>query len=158
VRDATRYRPCVGAVIFNSEGKVWIGRRPGAHAPHNWQFPQGGQDKDETPEQSLWREMHEEIGLTSDTANILARTETRLTYDFPPHVLAKKRFNFIGQRQHWFALRLTGSVSFDFTHEDPPEFNAWRWADLHEAVTLCVPFKRHVYEAVAGRFLDYTHP
>ena len=160
MKDPALYRPlyraCVGAVLFNPDGHVWIGRRPGAPAPHNWQFPQGGQDAGETPEQTLWREMREEIGLRPEDARILARTEAELTYDFPPHVLARKRFDFIGQRQTWFALRVARDQSFDFTHEDPPEFDAWRWADLHEAVTLCVPFKREVYEAVAGRFLEFA--
>jgi putative (di)nucleoside polyphosphate hydrolase len=44
------YRPCVGIMVLNAEGWVWVGRR--ADAPGEpegrgswWQMPQGGIDK-----------------------------------------------------------------------------------------------------------------
>lgn len=151
MRDLRAYRPCVGALIVNTSGKVWLGRRFGASAPHNWQFPQGGTD-DEPPETALWRELAEEIGLQPSEAIILDRTEQELFYDFPPEVLARKRFDFVGQRQHWFVLEVAREQTFRFDLEDPPEFDAWRWATMHQAVDGVIPFKAALYQAVAGRF------
>ena len=149
--DPSRYRPCVGAVIVNDDGRVWLGKRFGVDGPHCWQFPQGGTDG-EPAEDALWRELHEEIGLRRSDVDVLDRTERELFYDFPDDVLSQGRFKTVGQRQHWFALRPVRAIDFVFDREDPPEFSDWRWASMHEAVERIIPFKRSVYEAVAGRF------
>ncbi len=44
---AKRYRRNVGVVLFNREGKVWLGRRADTRGERIWQFPQGGVDKGE---------------------------------------------------------------------------------------------------------------
>ena len=156
-RNPSDYRPCVGAVILNRDGKVWLGRRYGVDGPYVWQFPQGGRDPGETSEIALWREMWEEIGLRPEHVELLDRTECELIYDYPPAVRAKKSHGKLGQRQVWFALRMNADNSvFRFDNEDPPEFTEWRWADFHEAVDGIIPFKRKVYEAVAGRFLHLS--
>ena len=158
-RDITRYRPCVGAVIFSPRGQVWLGHRYDTPLKHVWQFPQGGRDKNEDPLDALWREMWEEIGLTPKDAKLLDRTERELIYDFPADSPTRQRFDYDGQRQLWFALRLRDhDFPFDFSNENPPEFEAWRWGSFHEAVTEIVPFKRRVYEAVAGRFFHHAVP
>ncbi|MFZ6043524.1 NUDIX domain-containing protein, partial [Vibrio natriegens] len=52
--DGDGYRPNVGIVICNSHGQVFWARRYGQHS---WQFPQGGIDEGETPEQAMYREL-----------------------------------------------------------------------------------------------------
>jgi len=107
---------------------------------------------------ALWREMWEEIGLTSNDATLIDRTDRELIYDFPADSPARQRFDYDGQRQLWFALRLKSvDFPFNFSNEYPPEFEDWRWSDFHDAVTSIVPFKRQVYEAVAGRFLHHSN-
>ena len=49
--DADGYRPNVGIVVANDYGQVLWARRIGGHDA--WQFPQGGINEDETPEQAL---------------------------------------------------------------------------------------------------------
>ena len=152
------YRPNVGVVLFNREGKVWLGRRVNAPGPNNWQFPQGGVDKGEELYQAARRELREETGVASTAW--LGRTSDWLTYDFPEGYRgAKIARGWRGQRQVWFALRFTGEESeVDLMADRHVEFDAWRWADLDEATNLVIPFKRAIYEQVTAAFRRFTEP
>jgi putative (di)nucleoside polyphosphate hydrolase len=157
-QDLSLYRPNVGIVLFNPDGKVWFGRRAGTDAPHNWQFPQGGVDPGEELYDAALRELHEETGVRS--ASLLGRTEDWLTYDFPKGWTgAKAMRGWRGQKQVWFALRFEGQDSeVNLAQHAPPEFDAWRWADLEETVDLVVPFKRAAYAQVIAAFRRFAAP
>ncbi|MDP8916265.1 MAG: RNA pyrophosphohydrolase [Pseudomonadota bacterium] len=156
--DLSRYRPNVGVVLFNPQGRVWLGRRSRTPGPNNWQFPQGGVDDGEDLEAAARRELQEETGVTS--VELLGRTDDWMLYDFPPEVLARPNTRgFAGQRQVWFAFRFTGQDSeVDLKAVPPVEFDSWRWADLAEALDRVVPFKRATYAAVIDRFRRFAEP
>lgn len=151
-------RACVGIMLLNSEGKVWVGRRrpkwAGDHAAHIWQMPQGGIEKFESPKLAALRELREETGVTS--VQIMAEHPEWLTYELPDSLLGialKGRYR--GQRQKWFAMRFTGDDSeIDISARDglKAEFESWRWAPIDIVPKLIVPFKRGVYEQVASSF------
>ena len=143
------YRPCVGVVLFNPDGLVWVGQRADRREPA-WQMPQGGIDGDESPRTAAFRELHEEVGV--DSAVVLAESSAWHRYRFPPDA---KRGKYLGQTQRWFALlHCGGDGSIDLDIHPSPEFSAWRWVALDEAVALIVPFKRPVYQAFAREFSD----
>ncbi|MGD9868506.1 MAG: RNA pyrophosphohydrolase [Hyphomicrobiales bacterium] len=152
------YRPCVGILLFNREGNVWIGRRvskwDGDRSVYRWQMPQGGIDEGETPEEAAFRELEEETGTRH--AEILRASTSWHDYDLPPEAIGvalKGRYR--GQRQKWFAMRFLGKdADFDIAPKQgkPAEFDAWRWAPLTETVSLVVPFKRPVYVRLAEEF------
>lgn len=150
------YRPNVGMVVFNAEGRVWIGRRVGAPGPNNWQFPQGGVDPGEDLEAAARRELEEETGMVS--VSPLGRTEGWITYDFPPEAQGSKLARgHKGQAQAWFAFRFEGEeseVRLEMHHQ--VEFDAWRWARLDEALDLVVPFKRDAYARVIAAFSGHA--
>ena len=148
-KPAPGYRPNVGLMLLNGEGKVFVGRR--IDMPGAWQMPQGGLDQDETPEAAALRELEEEIGTRR--ATVLFASPGWIGYDFPPEIVLRAfKGNWRGQAQKWFALRFTG-VDRDFRLDGKhAEFDAWRWVERDKLVQLIVPFKRAVYTAVLADF------
>ncbi|WP_291745376.1 RNA pyrophosphohydrolase [Bauldia sp.] len=156
------YRPCVGIALFNTDGRVWVGRRSDEEAAgegdgHWWQMPQGGLDKGEDPYEAALRELYEETSIRS--VSLIREAPGWLTYDLPPALVGiswKGRYR--GQKQKWFALRFEGDESEIDVLEpgdgDPREFSEWRWETLARLPELIVPFKRAVYEQVAEAFAD----
>lgn len=143
------YRPCVGVMLVNPSGMIWVGRR--LDTPNGWQMPQGGIDEGERPCDAALRELHEEIG--TDKAEIIAESQTWHRYDLPPHLLGKAwKGKYRGQEQRWFLLRFRGCDSDIDIATDHPEFDAWQWVAPGSLSSLIVPFKRAVYEQVVAEF------
>lgn len=158
--EALPYRPCVGIVILNEEGLVWIGERvlhPQAmDNGFRWQMPQGGVDPGEDPLAAARREVFEETGITS--IEFLAEAPDWYAYDLPKEILESGRWKvkFRGQTQKWYAFRFTGDES-EINILEPPEgsdqeFLSWRWERLQNLPDLIIPFKRPVYEEVVTAF------
>lgn len=148
------YRPCVGVMLLNDKGQVFVGER--IDTPGAWQMPQGGIDPGEEPQEAALRELWEEIGVTSDQVEVLAQTTDWHTYDLPDHLLGKVwKGKYRGQKQLWFVLRLTGPESAINIETDHPEFVQWKWSNAAELVSDIVPFKRDIYEALVAEFSDH---
>jgi putative (di)nucleoside polyphosphate hydrolase len=146
------YRPCVGVMLINKEGQVFVGRRID-QTVEGWQMPQGGIDDGETPAQAVMRELKEEAG--TDKAEILREHGDWLAYDLPPHLIGVALHGkYRGQKQKWFALRFTGTDADIDLHTHEPEFATWRWVSMDELPKMIVPFKRDIYRKVIAAFKD----
>ena len=151
--DPDGYRPNVGIVLLKDDGRVFWARRVGRDG---WQFPQGGMNTDETPDEAMYRELEEETGLRADQVEILGSTHGWLRYRLPPRYVRRgQRPTCIGQKQVWFLLRMLGDdEAFRLDSHATPEFDVWRWVDFWYPAEHVVDFKRDVYR----RALRYFAP
>ncbi len=143
--DRDGFRPNVGIILLNQRSQVFWGKRI---RTHSWQFPQGGIDRGENPEQAMFRELHEEVGLFPQHVQVLARTRDWLRYEVPDRFIRRDaRGHYKGQKQIWFLLQLVGhDWDLNLRATDHPEFDAWRWNDYWVPLDVVVEFKRGVYE------------
>ena len=152
------YRPCVGIMLLNPQGRVWVGHRIDTGNDEGsgnwWQMPQGGIDDDEDPASAALRELYEETCVRS--ASLIAEAPGWFRYDLPVHLMGVAwGGRWRGQRQKWFAARFDGDdaeIDISAPGGHKAEFDAWRWAAMDELATIIVPFKREVYRDVVAAF------
>ena len=144
VIDSDGYRANVGIILMRGDGEVFLGRRTGGRG---WQFPQGGMRRGEELEESVYRELHEEVGLSRPDVEIVGSTGEWIRYRLPQKFVRRNRHPLcIGQKQRWFLLRLrSDDAKFALDSTKEPEFDQWRWASWWEPVREVIYFKRPVY-------------
>lgn len=142
--DSQGFRSNVGIILCNDAGRLLLAGRVGSRG---WQFPQGGMLQGESPQEAMFRELQEEVGLVREDVDILAETSDWLRYRLPDRYIRRaSRPLCIGQKQRWFLLRLTGpEEKLSLDHTDTPEFDRWRWVDFWHPVKEVIYFKRRVY-------------
>ena len=152
----SQYRPCVGIMLVNGAGKVFVGNRIDNRESGFWQMPQGGVDEGEDLDAAMRRELAEEVGAKPEHLEIVARLPDELFYDLPPELMGKMwGGRYCGQRQSWYLVRFTGSdADIDIAAHEHPEFCDWQWVEPERLPDLIVPFKREVYQAIVAGFRD----
>ncbi len=158
LRETLPYRPCVGVMLLNDDGLVFVGNRVD-QTMEAWQMPQGGIDKGETPRQAVMRELKEETG--TDKAEIIREHDKWLNYELPDELIGVVwKGKYRGQTQKWFALRFLGDKEdIDLSgHGHDQEFSNWKWARMEDLPKLVVPFKRTLYKKIVKAFADLAGP
>jgi len=152
------YRPCVGVMVLNRAGLVFVGRRIDQDMGEAWQMPQGGIDAGEDLVAAARRELAEETGITQ--VEVLAEAPEWFAYDLPREAVGVAlKGKYRGQRQKWFAMRFLGAdCDIDLEAHKHAEFDAFRWVEIDEVPRLIVPFKRDVYVKVVQTFRHLAKP
>lgn len=150
------YRPCVGVMLVNSQGRVFVGRRIDDKDGVAWQMPQGGIDDGEELHPAALRELSEETGVAAELVTIIAESREEHLYDLPDELIGKLwGGQYRGQRQKWLLLRFAGEdTDIRLDAHDPAEFSEWRWVEPEQLPDLIVPFKRRVYRQIVDEFRD----
>ena len=154
--DKLQYRPCVGTMLVNADGKVFVGKRIDNREGDWWQMPQGGVDEGEDLDVAMLRELAEETGAKPQHLEIVSRMDEEVRYDLPEELQGKLwGGRYKGQRQNWYLVRFTGTdADIDLAAHEHPEFCEWKWVDAELLPDLIVPFKKPIYEAVVAAFRD----
>lgn len=146
------YRPCVGVMLVNMDGKVFVGQRIDSQV-EAWQMPQGGIDDGEEEKVAALRELGEETGIGHHHVEIIAKARDEHFYDLPPELIGKLwGGRFRGQRQVWFLARFLGSDDDINIATDEPEFSEWKWISPEALPDVIVPFKRKLYRDILQEF------
>jgi putative (di)nucleoside polyphosphate hydrolase len=155
VIDSEGFRAGIAVIIVNDQKKLLWAKRIGQPA---WQFPQGGMHEGETVEETMFRELKEEIGLSSSEVKIITSTPDWLRYHLPKRLLRHHSLPLcIGQKQKWFLLQLVGEEeNIQFDHTETPEFDGWRWVNYWYPLKDVVNFKRNVYNEAMKYFAPYV--
>ena len=142
--DKSGFRLGVGIIIVNKNQQVFWAKRIGQNA---WQFPQGGMNANETPEQAMYRELHEETGLRQQDVKLLGCTRRWLRYRLPQQFIRRYTHpSCVGQKQRWFLLQLMAhDRHVNFTGNGLPEFDDWQWQNYWYPLQHVIGFKRRVY-------------
>ena len=150
------YRPCVGIMLVNAAGLVFVGRRIDNREGDWWQMPQGGIDKGEESRDAALRELAEEVGARPEHVSLIDTMREPVRYDLPEDLMGKLwGGKYRGQEQVWYLARFTGTdADIDLDAHDPPEFCDWKWVEPDQLPDLIVPFKKRVYRAVLEEFRD----
>jgi putative (di)nucleoside polyphosphate hydrolase len=148
--NTKKYRPNVAAIVLSSsypsKCEILIASR--IDVEDAWQFPQGGIDEGERPNQALFRELKEEIG--TDQVDIIAEFPEWVSYDFPPSV-ASRMAPFDGQTQKYFLVKLQKGAKIDINTEIP-EFSQFKFVKTEKLNDYITFFKRTVYKKVLKYF------
>jgi putative (di)nucleoside polyphosphate hydrolase len=150
--DPSLYRPCVGVMMVNNEGRVFVGKRIDGADTDYWQMPQGGVDPGEDLTEAALRELREETGVRRRHLDVIGALEGEIFYDLPDELKGRMwGGKYLGQRQTWFLVRFNGEdADVDLNAHKHPEFCEWKWVDPAVLPDLIVPFKVAVYRAVVA--------
>lgn len=149
--DESGYRFGVGIILVNKNRQVFFAKRIGMVA---WQFPQGGMKEEETPEEAMYRELKEEVGLNPHDVEILGHTKRWLRYRLPSRLVRHNTKPLcIGQKQRWYLLRLANEdAKVDLEANEDQEFDSWAWVSYWYPLKQVVSFKRRVYVMALKEF------
>lgn len=150
--DENGYRANVAIILLNKQNRVFWAKRRNRNS---WQFPQGGVSKGESPLQSMYRELHEEIGLRPQDVEVIGSTRNWIKYNIPDNLIRNKEPVCIGQKQKWFLLQLkTTEKNIDLDASETPEFDNWRWVNYWYPINHVVNFKQEVYREALTFFKE----
>lgn len=146
------YRPCVGVMLANPRGHIFVGQRLDRDTDA-WQMPQGGVDPGEKTLDAALRELWEETGVSQKLVTVEAESRALIRYDLPTEIVPKIwKGRYRGQEQKWFLFRYHGSDDQIDIATEHPEFSRWKWMPKDQLVDAIVPFKREVYQQVLAEF------
>jgi len=142
------FRAGVVIVVRRADGDLLVFERTDSSG--QWQLPQGGLEREESPIDAAWRELGEETGLGPADVALVGEHPEWTVYEWPPEVVGAGAR--LGQAHRWFFFQPLADDALVPT-PDGHEFSAWRWASAQWLIEQVVPFRRPGYRRVLGESL-----
>jgi len=125
------YRDKVSGVITNNNGKLLIVQLT-TYGENQWNFPGGGIEDNEIEEQTIMRELKEELG--TEKFYIIGKSAHIEQYEWPPFVIIKRlkaeKRTWRGQRVKYFLIEFIGK--YNDIKPDPGEIRKIKWVEKEE--------------------------
>lgn len=145
---AWRFRPNVVAFIINQNHEVLILNSRG-HGNY-WGLPQGGQEKGESIEEALRREVFEETALQDLTLKASFKNIYQYTWNKP-----YTHSGYKGQRQSLGILYFNGPRQAVRTN--PFEHKAYQWVKIEDLIRKTSPVHKKQYELFLKKYYEFKH-
>ena len=143
------YRAGVGTVVYRPTGEIVIFKRS-QHPVGAWELQQGGIDLGEVPEQTLWRELLEEIGVVQDDIEHYEMMPRQTMYQSP--LAADSSVPVLGQVHYWFFLKLKNDREINLENALEDDASDFRCTSFDQLISLAGDHKKHVYETLRDYF------
>jgi putative (di)nucleoside polyphosphate hydrolase len=134
------------ALFVKKNGTFLIGSSP---RDGGYKFPQGGLNKDETPEQGLIREIKEELGTELCEDDIILKLPKTFIYSYPASKTYSKIYD--GQELHCFVIRHRSEMVI--TPQDD-EFEDLIWIEQSEMKKFNFEHRAHAYLEMVHSWID----
>jgi putative (di)nucleoside polyphosphate hydrolase len=147
------FRAGVGTVIYNHLNEIAIFKR--VQPPVGvWELQQGGIDVGEMPEETLWRELHEEVGIIKDDIESITSMPGWTIYQRGEGI-ADISLDTLGQAHQWYFLKLKDGHSINLENALEDEASEFRWTNFDELIALTGAHKQHVYQSLKEFFIAH---
>lgn len=122
-----------GAIaIIVKDGKFLVINDMGFN-PGDYDFVGGGREGNETPEENLFREIQEEIGLTSESFRLVGKSKHQVKFDFSGGFREMGNVKYKGQIKDAFVLEFLGDE--EDINPAPDQVRSYKWVDASELST-----------------------
>lgn len=135
-RIKTTMRPNIVGIIKNKNGKFLVQKNKRLQ---QWQFPQGGVNKNENEEQAIVREAGEELGIDKNLLKVIKRLPAEHEYVWPRYAQLLRGYK--GQQQIAFLLEFSGTDS-DLHYASSVEVDAVQWVEKDNLINSLHPVRR----------------
>lgn len=149
---AQQLRPNVCILLLNREGKLFLGER--LHELNHWQFPQGGVDKGSSLEETVLREVHEELGIPATSLRIIRQLQATHSYEWGS-IRTYEGQEYRGQSQTFWLVEFLGEDEQIDLGVYEPEFQRWQWVNPEEVLAMADPIRRPGYEEPIREIVEY---
>ncbi len=125
------YRKNVSCVLFKGDKYLLV--QLADWKENWWKFPQGGIEKNEREEDTIKRELLEELGISN--SKIITKSKYINQYDWPEEIVMKRGLKWRGQDQVFYLVKYLGDDS-NVKIIDPNEVRKFQWVTKKELFKL----------------------
>lgn len=123
-----------GAIAIIVKGGKFLVVNDMGFNPGDYDFVGGGREGNETPEENLFREIEEEIGLTAESFRIIGMSNHKIAFDFRGGFrefdTPEGKIKYKGQIKDAFVIELLGNP--EDIKPTPDQIRSFKWIDASE--------------------------